>query len=420
MTRRSLRQQAASTSSTPKKRASSPADVIPSRQSKRAKAEGDASETPKSTPKKSQYFKTMSEVLSDTTPASDTEIANEESGYSDEDEAASLMSTPPDTEEEEEEDDYSGGHTGSTKRSGGTGTGTKATVTKGQELWRPGVKSGLAPGQELLIKLPKARGAGKTPYEDDMIHPNTMLFLKDLKANNDREWLKTHDADYRASQNDFNTFVECMTSEIIERDETIPELPPKDLIFRIYRDIRFSPDPTPYKTHFSAAWSRTGRKGPYAGYYVQIKPGGSFVGGGLWMPEAQPLALLRGDVDRQSDRIKTVLSSPGLRREFFGGISNDPKKVIKAFVGSNSENALKTKPKVCPPFSGVPKAGATFSMASPPYCGLSYCFWPKVSAQSPLRGSRLDFQPLSPWPCSWVLSETREIEGALHSLEKAC
>ncbi|KAI9701226.1 MAG: hypothetical protein M1836_001895 [Candelina mexicana] len=68
-------------------------------------------------------------------------------------------------------------------------------------------------------------------------------------------------------------------------------------------------------------------------------------GGGLWMPEAQPLALLRGDVDRLSDRIKTVLSSPGLRREFFGGISNDPKKVVKAFVSSNSENALKTKPK---------------------------------------------------------------------------
>lgn len=56
-----------------------------------------------------------------------------------------------------------------------------------------------------------------------------------------------HDPDYRTSWNDWLTFVESLTEKIIEKDETIPELPPKDLIFRIYRDIRFSSDPTPYK-----------------------------------------------------------------------------------------------------------------------------------------------------------------------------
>ena len=56
-----------------------------------------------------------------------------------------------------------------------------------------------------------------------------------------------HDPDYRTSWNDWTSFVESLTEKIAEKDETIPELPPKDLVFRIYRDVRFSSDPTPYK-----------------------------------------------------------------------------------------------------------------------------------------------------------------------------
>ena len=63
--------------------------------------------------------------------------------------------------------------------------------SKGKELWRQGVNTGLAPGTQIIIKKPKPRTPGKTPYSDITIHPNTMLFLKDLKANNDREWLKS-------------------------------------------------------------------------------------------------------------------------------------------------------------------------------------------------------------------------------------
>jgi Conserved hypothetical protein (DUF2461) len=86
-------------------------------------------------------------------------------------------------------------------------------------------------------------------------------------------WLLTfgcstvHDADYRTSWKDWESFVESLTEKIVDKDDTIPELPPKDLVrrlrvcppakwlalirffqvFRIYRDVRFSPDPTPYK-----------------------------------------------------------------------------------------------------------------------------------------------------------------------------
>jgi uncharacterized protein (TIGR02453 family) len=335
----------ASSSSTPLKRALSPARSTPtSRQSKRLRSSPITST--KTTPKKSKYFEHDSSE-----PESEAEIEKEGSGYEDEDESASLVSSPPESEiDDEDEVDYASEDAAPRKRRkvGRKSNGAAIVLTgqKGQELWRPGVKASAAPGEAVFIKLPKAREAGKTPYTDSTIHPNTFLFLKDLRANNDREWLKMHDADYRQSKKDFDSFVEALTEKIIEKDETIPELPPKDLTFRIYRDIRFSPDPTPYKTHFSAAWSRTGRKGPYAGYYVQVQPGGSFVGAGVWHPEAAPMALMRRDVDKESQRIKEVLMGAEMRREYLGGVGRDEKKVVKAFVGMNTENMLKTKPKV--------------------------------------------------------------------------
>lgn len=106
--------------------------------------------------------------------------------------------------------------------------------------------------------------------------------------------------------------------------------------------------------------SRTGRKGPYAGYYVQIKPGGgSFVGAGLWLPEAGPLALLRQAIDAKSEKLKDVLLEPRLRKDFLKGVTKDATKAVKVFASMNTENMLKTKPKV------------GFSVSSslpPPFC----------------------------------------------------
>ncbi|KAJ5427395.1 hypothetical protein N7465_002465 [Penicillium sp. CMV-2018d] len=218
-------------------------------------------------------------------------------------------------------------------------------LVKGKELWREGVRVGLEPGQEVIIAKPKARDAGKTPYQDETLHPNTKLFLIDIASNNDRQWLKAHDPDYRTAKKDFETFVESLTPKIAEVDATVPELPVKDLVFRIHRDVRFSKNPLPYKTHFSAAWSRTGKKGPYAAYYVHFQPGSCFVGCGLWNPESEPLALLREDIDDNSAVLKEILRAPEMRREFLKGAADDDDAVVDAFTHHNRESALKTKPK---------------------------------------------------------------------------
>ena len=302
--------------------------------------------SPSTTPKKSQYFGKAED--SELTGEESSVVGKEESGYEDEDASATPL-----TEEEEEEEGDPTSDDEAPKRKKRAGhkkkNGVKAILkgAKGKELWRPSTKIDAKPGQEVFIKLPKAREAGKTPYKDDTIHPNTLLFLKDLRKNNDREWLKFHDADYRQSKNDFDTFIEKLTEKLIEKDETIPELPAKDVVFRIYRDVRFSSDPTPYKAYFSAAWSRTGRKGPYAHYYLQVMPGESFLGGGLWWPDAEPTAKLRRAFDRKSEKAKEVLMQPGIRKEYLRGCAKDENKVVKAFFESNKVNALKTKPKVC-------------------------------------------------------------------------
>lgn len=181
--------------SIPKKQAHEPSNATPNRRSKRIKSSPVTLATPKkTTPKKSQFFGHESTYYSS---EPESVIEREASGYEDEDESASAVSSPPESEVDQEED-YTSAEEAPRKRKPGrkpgrkstSGTVTASEPVKGQELWRPGVKTGLAPGEAMFIKLPKAREAGKTPYQDDTVHPNTMAFLGDLKENNDREWLK--------------------------------------------------------------------------------------------------------------------------------------------------------------------------------------------------------------------------------------
>ncbi|KAI5816559.1 hypothetical protein BZA77DRAFT_312341 [Pyronema omphalodes] len=182
---------------------------------------------------------------------------------------------------------------------------------------------------------------GGIDYADDQIHPNTLKFLEDLAENNNRNWLREHDSFYRAGKADFEKFVEYINATIPERvDDTIPELPIKDL------------------TYFSAAWSRTGRKGPYACYYLQIQPGQSLAGGGLWSPHSNSLLAIRRAIDKHPERIRSVITDKEFVAEFFDssegskGSTNkderDEESIISLFFDENAADAVKTAPRFFP------------------------------------------------------------------------
>ena len=185
--------------------------------------------TAKATPKKSQYFE---DPESDDNSAEGSLLADDdESAYDDDN---SLASSPSQSDSEvASESSFEGRRKAKTGKQGSKGSSKSAVsslVGKSKDLWREGVKAGLGPGRQVFIEKPKPRGDGGIKYTSDAIHPNTLAFLGDLKSNNDREWFKMHEPDFKASKADWDTFVDALSEKIQELDETIPELPPKDLV----------------------------------------------------------------------------------------------------------------------------------------------------------------------------------------------
>jgi uncharacterized protein (TIGR02453 family) len=129
-----------------------------------------------------------------------------------------------------------------------------------------------------------------------MITKQTLDFLALLKQNNTREWFTANRKSYDSAKKEVENFILRLIPEIAKLDPSIgtPEL--KDCFFRINRDIRFSPDKSPYKTHFGVFIARGGRKSICPGYYVHIEPGSSILAGGVYVPRPEVLKLLRNEI----------------------------------------------------------------------------------------------------------------------------
>lgn len=155
-----------------------------------------------------------------------------------------------------------------------------------------------------------------------MISQNILQFLKDLRVNNNREWFVKNKKSYDLARREFELLTGVLITEIGKFDKDIQTLLPKDCIFRIFRDIRFSNDKTPYKTNFGAYMSKGGRKGSYAGYYLHIEPTGSFLAGGIYMPPSPVLRAIRNDIYNNIDEFNEILSDEKFRK-YFGEIWGD-------------------------------------------------------------------------------------------------
>ncbi len=156
------------------------------------------------------------------------------------------------------------------------------------------------------------------------IEKTTYKFLKDLKENNNRDWFAAHKPDFTIAQNNAKEIYAAVREGLEQHDEI-----DKFKLFRIYRDVRFSKDKTPYKPHFAGSFSRSG-KHLRGGYYLRIRPGESFLAGGFWEPNKEDLLRIRKEIEQDDSEFRDILKD---------------KNYIKYFGGKFEGDELKTAPR---------------------------------------------------------------------------
>lgn len=131
-----------------------------------------------------------------------------------------------------------------------------------------------------------------------MIKKQTLQFLNDLNQNNNKEWFDANKSDYKAAHQNFLEFTQVLIDGLSQIDGGIQGslLEPKKCVMRIYRDVRFAKDKSPYKSNFFAYINKGGKKSPFGGYYFNLEPGASFFGGGIYMPESKVLTNIRQEI----------------------------------------------------------------------------------------------------------------------------
>lgn len=141
-------------------------------------------------------------------------------------------------------------------------------------------------------------------------------FLEELTENNNREWFIDTKDNYNEARNEFVAFVANLIGAISLHDKQFVGLKPKDCIFRLYRDVRFSKNKLPYKTYFGAYLSQGGRKSIYAGYYIHIEPNGSFLGGGLYRPDGDSIKKVRQQIDYNAQDLRNILAQTDFKKYY--------------------------------------------------------------------------------------------------------
>ncbi|MBL8018598.1 MAG: DUF2461 domain-containing protein [Leptospirales bacterium] len=194
----------------------------------------------------------------------------------------------------------------------------------GSKKVRPGKKS---PGNS------KSAGSRKPEIrtEPGKISPATIQFLKGLKKNNNREWFHAHKDEYDAAATEFVGFVRVLIERLTKVDPTLSQVSPAECLFRIYRDVRFSSDKSPYKPHLSAFIAVGGRKSRYAGYYVHIQPGYNFMGGGVYHPEAEELESIRRAIASRGGELRKIINNQTFKKSFKEMEGDRLKRVPRAY-----------------------------------------------------------------------------------------
>lgn len=141
-------------------------------------------------------------------------------------------------------------------------------------------------------------------------------FLKELQQNNNREWFQDNKARFDVLRKGFIDEVQQLIGKVTLFDPEVAGLEAKDGLFRIYRDIRFSPNKTPYKTHFAAYIAQGGRASERGGYYIHLEPRACLLSGGVWCPPPALLKKLRQDIYDHIDEFVAILEEPAFKATY--------------------------------------------------------------------------------------------------------
>jgi uncharacterized protein (TIGR02453 family) len=152
------------------------------------------------------------------------------------------------------------------------------------------------------------------------IQPSTLRFLKDLAKNNNRAWFTDHKDQYLAAQSNMMAFIDQLILMMNKHDELETESGKKSL-FRIYNDVRFSKDKSPYNPRFAFSLKRA-TKLKRGGYYMNIKPGNCFLACGFFAPNADDLKRIRQDIDYNYPEWNSILQSKSIKSTF-GALQGD-------------------------------------------------------------------------------------------------
>ena len=166
----------------------------------------------------------------------------------------------------------------------------------------------------------------------ETIKKSTIDYLKSIGRNNNRDWFLKNKELYNEARGNFESFVQNLLNEITVFEPIMKGLEVKSCVYRFNRDIRFSNDKSPYKTHFGAFMVRGGKKNgdKLAGYYFHIEPGKSIIAGGAYMPPAPWLSAIREKIDYDPAEIREIIKNKEFIK-YFGKI--DGEKLKKAPKG---------------------------------------------------------------------------------------
>ena len=171
------------------------------------------------------------------------------------------------------------------------------------------------------------------------INPETFDFLKNLVDNNNREWFQLHKSDHDKARENMIGFTAELIKALHQVDPQVNiDLDPKRCVQRIYRDIRFRKDKTPYKNNFGVSIPTSGPKNGGVEYYFQVQPGRSLIAGGYWMPEADHLKAIRQEIDYNAHELKSIIDDPEFKKLFGDFKKQEQLKTVPREYNADNEN----------------------------------------------------------------------------------